>query len=135
MLYHFLYPLKPYWSILNLFQYITFRSALAAIISLLISFLFGPKVIRMLKSHHIGENIRSTGPRTHIQKQGTPTMGGVLIIMSILVSLILWADLKNNFIWISILSCLSFGFIGFYDDYLKFLFLFLIRHILSFFFS
>ena len=119
MLYHFLYPLKPYWSILNLFQYITFRSALAAIISLLISFLFGPKVIRMLKSHHIGENIRSTGPHTHIQKQGTPTMGGVLILIAVLLPTLLLAKLTNPYIQITIFAATWMGLVGFLDDYLK----------------
>ena len=119
MLYHLLYPLKSYWSILNLFQYITFRSALAAIIALLISFLFGPKVIHMLKFHHIGEKIRSTGPHTHIQKQGTPTMGGVLILIAVLLPTLLLANLTSPYIQIIIFSATWMGLVGFLDDYLK----------------
>ena len=102
MLYQFLYPLKSYWSLLNLFQYITFRSALAAIFALLISFLFGPKVIHMLKIHRIGEKIRSNGPHTHIQKQGTPTMGGVLILIAVLLPTLLLANLTSPYIQIII---------------------------------
>ena len=119
MLYHFLYPLKSYWSVLNLFQYITFRSAMAAIVALLISFIFGPKVIHMLNVHHIGEKIRSTGPKTHQRKQGTPTMGGVLIILAVLLPTLLLADLTSPFIQIILFSTIWMGFIGFLDDYLK----------------
>ena len=119
MLYHLFYPLKSYWSILNLFQYITFRSALAAIIALLISFLFGPKVIHMLKFHHIGEKIRSTGPQTHLQKQGTPTMGGVLILIAVLLPTLLLANLTSPYIQIIIFSATWMGLVGFLDDYLK----------------
>ena len=119
MLYHFLYPLKSYWSILNLFQYITFRSALAAIIALLISFIFGPKVIHMLKFHHIGEKIRSTGPQTHLQKQGTPTMGGVLILNAVLLPTLLLANLTSPYIQSIIFAATWMGLVGFLDDYLK----------------
>ena len=106
---------------LNLFSYITIRTGAAILTSLFFSLIFGNFIIKSLSNiQPSGQPIRDDGPETHIiNKIGTPTMGGILIIMSILVSLILWADLKNNFIWISILSCLSFGLIGFYDDYLK----------------
>ena len=109
------------FSVLNLFSYITIRTGAAILTSLFFSLIFGELIIKSLSNiQPSGQPIRNDGPETHIlSKVGTPTMGGVLIIMSILISLILWADLKNNFIWISILSCLSFGFIGFYDDYLK----------------
>ena len=119
MLYQLLYPLKSYWSLLNVFHYITFRSALAAIFALLISFLFGPKVIHMLKTHHIGEKIRSTGPHTHIQKQGTPTMGGVLILIAVLLPTLLLANLTNPYIQIIIFATIWMGLVGFIDDYLK----------------
>ena len=119
MLYQFLYPLKSYWSLLNLFQYITFRSALAASFALLISFLFGPKVIHMLKTHHIGEKLRPTGPHTHIQKQGTPTMGGVLILIAVLLPTLLLANLTNPYIQIIIFATIWMGLVGFIDDYLK----------------
>ena len=109
------------FTVLNLFSYITIRTGAAILTSLFFSLIFGELIIKSLSNiQPSGQPIRNDGPETHIlNKVGSPTMGGVLIIMSILVSLILWADLKNNFIWISILSCLSFGFIGFYDDYLK----------------
>ena len=109
------------FTVLNLFNYITIRTGAAILTSLFFSLIFGELIIKSLsKTQPSGQPIRNDGPENHVlNKAGTPTMGGVLIIMSILVSLILWADLKNNFIWISILSCLSFGFIGFYDDYLK----------------
>ena len=109
------------FTVLNLFNYITIRTGAAILTSLFFSLIFGELIIKSLSNiQPSGQPIRNDGPETHIlNKVGTPTMGGILIIMSILVSLILWADLKNNFIWISILSCLSFGFIGFYDDYLK----------------
>ena len=109
------------FSVLNFFSYINIRTGAAILTSLFFSLIFGELIIKSLSNiQPSGQPIRTDGPETHIlSKVGTPTMGGVLIIMSILVSLILWADLKNNFIWISILSCLSFGFIGFYDDYLK----------------
>ena len=109
------------FTVLNLFNYITIRTGAAILTSLFFSLIFGELIIKSLSNiQPSGQPIRNDGPETHIlSKVGTPTMGGILIIMSILVSLILWADLKNNFIWISILSCLSFGFIGFYDDYLK----------------
>jgi len=119
MLYHFLYPLKSYWSALNILQYITFRSATAAIAALLISFIFGPKVIHMLKSRHIGEKIRSTGPESHQHKQGTPTMGGVLIIIAVLLPTLLFANLKSPFIQIILFSTVWMGLVGFLDDYLK----------------
>ena len=109
------------FTVLNLFNYITIRTGAAILTSLFFSLIFGELIIKSLSNTQpLGQPIRNDGPEKHVlNKAGTPTMGGVLIIMSILVSLILWADLKNNFIWISILSCLSFGFIGFYDDYLK----------------
>ena len=109
------------FTVLNLFNYITIRTGAAILTSLFFSLIFGELIIKSLSNiQPSGQPIRNDGPETHIlNKSGTPTMGGVLIIMSILISLILWADLENNFIWISILSCLSFGFIGFYDDYLK----------------
>ena len=109
------------FTVLNLFNYITIRTGAAILTSLFFSLIFGELIIKSLSNiQPSGQPIRDDGPSTHIlNKVGTPTMGGVLIIMSILISLTLWGDLKNSFIWISILSCLSFGFIGFYDDYLK----------------
>ncbi|MBC8215068.1 MAG: phospho-N-acetylmuramoyl-pentapeptide-transferase [Candidatus Marinimicrobia bacterium] len=119
MLFHFLYPLKEYWSILNIFQYITFRSAMAAISALGISFLIGPWVIHKLQTHQIGEQIRSDGPETHLKKKGTPTMGGVLILTAVLLPTLLFAKLDNMFIQIVLIATIWMGVIGFLDDYLK----------------
>ena len=109
------------FTVLNLFNYITIRTGAAILTSLFFSLIFGELIIKSLSNTQpLGQPIRNDGPDNHIlRKTGTPTMGGVLIIMSILISLILWADLKNIFIWISIFSCISFGLIGFYDDYIK----------------
>ncbi|MBA7646852.1 Phospho-N-acetylmuramoyl-pentapeptide-transferase [subsurface metagenome] len=114
-----LYPLVEYFTFFNIFQYITFRAAYAALTALLLSFLVGPWLIRKLKEKKAGEEIREDGPRTHQAKSGTPTMGGILIILSITVSVIIWQDLENYYNWILLLSVLGFGLIGFIDDYLK----------------
>ncbi len=119
MLYYFLYPLKDYWSFLNLFQYITFRSGMAALTALSLSFLIGPWIIHKLQHHQIGEEIRSDGPETHLKKKGTPTMGGVLILTSVLLPTLLFGRLDNIFIQIILISTIWMGMIGFFDDYLK----------------
>ena len=119
MFYHLFYPLKESWSILNILRYITFRSASAAIFALLISFLIGPWIIHKLKHLQIGENIRSTGPKSHLKKKGTPTMGGVLILCAVLLPTFLFAKLDNVYIQIIFLSTIWMGLIGFLDDYLK----------------
>jgi phospho-N-acetylmuramoyl-pentapeptide-transferase len=119
MLYHLLFPLKKYWSVLNLFQYITFRAAFAAITALIISFIIGPWIIRKLEQYQIGEQIRITGPESHQKKQGTPTMGGVLILCAILLPTLLFAKLDNVYIQIILLATVWMGLIGFLDDYLK----------------
>ena len=114
-----LYPLVKYFTFFNVFQYITFRAAYAALTALLISLLFGPYLIRKLIEKKVGEEISGDGPKTHLVKSGTPTMGGILIILSIVVSVILWQDLENYYTWILLLATLGFGIIGFVDDYLK----------------
>ena len=119
MLYELLLPLKTYYSPLNLFQYITFRSASAAIVALFISFLIGPWIIHKLRFHQIGEEIRSSGPESHLVKKGTPTMGGIIILGSVILPTLLFADLSNTFIQIILLSLIWMGIIGFLDDYLK----------------
>ena len=101
------------------FQFITFRSALAALTSLVISFWLGPKVIRKLKERGIGEEIREEGPERHKLKSGTPTMGGLIILSAILIPTFLWGDLKNMYVWLIIIVTMWLGFIGFVDDYLK----------------
>ena len=104
---------------INILQYVTFRAAGAAITALLISFLLGPKIIRTLQIHQIGEMIRKNGPHTHYLKEGTPTMGGIIIILSIILPSILWSKLDNYYSWIIIIATLFMGLIGFVDDYLK----------------
>jgi phospho-N-acetylmuramoyl-pentapeptide-transferase len=124
MLYNLLYPLADQVSAFNLFQYITFRTVYALITSLLLSWIFGPRFIRWLKTHQSkGQPIRNDGPETHLVKQGTPTMGGLLILMATTIATLLWADLTNAFIWLALLVTLGYGLIGWRDDYLK-----LIRH-------
>ena len=113
-----IYLIHTYFDI-NILQYVTFRAAGAAITALLISFLWGPKIIRTLQNHQIGETIRKNGPLTHYLKEGTPTMGGIIVILSIILPSILWSRYDNIHSWIIIISTLFMGFIGFIDDYLK----------------
>ena len=106
----------------DLFQLISYpsvRAAGVAITSLFICFLIGPKIIRTLKVHQYGETIRKNGPESHLAKQGTPTMGGIIIIFAIILPTILWARLDNTFIHICLFAVLWMGIIGFIDDYLK----------------
>ena len=119
MLYHVLYPLHTEFAILNVFRYITFRTAGASLTALVIGLFVGPMMIRKLREFQIGQVVRQDGPATHRTKAGTPTMGGLLILMSALAPTLLWADLTNPFIWIAVLSTAAFGAIGFADDYLK----------------
>jgi len=104
---------------LNVFQYVTFRTAYASVTAMLISLLFGRKLIEGLKRWNIGQQIREEGPQAHIAKRDTPTMGGLLIIGSVVISTLLWARLSGLYIWITILATLSFGAVGFADDYVK----------------
>ena len=119
MLYHLLYPLRDVFSPFNDFQYITFRSAAAAILAFLFTFAIGPWIIRLLHKHQIGEEIRHEGPESHQKKRGTPTMGGIIIIGSVLFPTLLLTDLTNIYIQIVIVALVWMGFIGFLDDYLK----------------
>ncbi|MFQ6604537.1 MAG: phospho-N-acetylmuramoyl-pentapeptide-transferase [Fidelibacterota bacterium] len=119
MLYRFLYSLHDQLSVLNIFQYITFRAALAAISALVISFIVGPWIIRKLQAHQIGEEIRATGPQSHQKKRGTPTMGGIIILLSVLLPTLLFAKMDNIYIQIILLATVWMGCIGFLDDYLK----------------
>jgi len=119
MVYHFLYPLSDIVSILNVFRYITFRTIYAGLTAFLICILLGPWFIRRLRFMQIGQFIRDDGPQSHLSKSGTPTMGGTLIIFSIVLSTLLWANLANYYIWICLLVIIGFGGIGFLDDYLK----------------
>jgi len=118
MLYHLLYPLHTTISVFNVFRYITFRTIYASLTAFLICFFLGPWVIRKLSYMQIGQYVRDDGPQTHLKKAGTPTMGGTLIIFSITVSTLLWANLTNYFVWIVLLVTVGYGGIGFIDDYL-----------------
>lgn len=119
MLYYFLFPLHEYISSLNVFRYITFRTIYATLTAFFICFILGPWVIRKLRQLHFGQYIRECGPESHKAKGGTPTMGGLMIIGSVLISSVLWCDITNPFIWITLLTMVIFGAIGFADDYIK----------------
>jgi phospho-N-acetylmuramoyl-pentapeptide-transferase len=114
-----LQSLSPDWGFLRVFQYITFRAVMAALTSLLIGLIAGPAVIRHLAALKIGQPIRGYGMETHMAKSGTPTMGGVLILLSIAISTLLWFDLSNRFVWIVLIVTLGFGAIGWVDDWRK----------------
>lgn len=103
----------------NVFSYITLRTVLAALTALSISFLIGPAMIRSLTARKVGQSVRNDGPQAHLVKAGTPTMGGALILMAVIVTTLLWADLSNRYIWIVSLTTLGFGVIGWVDDYRK----------------
>jgi|TARA_Y100000588_G_scaffold387518_1_gene485459 phospho-N-acetylmuramoyl-pentapeptide-transferase len=120
MLFNFLYPYADDITLFNLFRYLTFRTGGAIMTALIISFILGPTIINWLKSQQgSASNIREDLPETHFKKAGTPTMGGSLILLSISVSTILWADLNNGYVWIVLLVTIGFGAVGFADDYLK----------------
>jgi phospho-N-acetylmuramoyl-pentapeptide-transferase len=120
LLYWLLYQkLFPYYRLFRIFRYLTFRTVFASLTALLIGLLIGPYVIEKLREFQIGQYIREEGPQSHQKKSGTPTMGGVLICISILVPTLLWADLSNPYVWLVTLSTLAFGAIGFADDYIK----------------
>lgn len=121
MLYHLLVPFSDQYAVFNVFKYLTFRTGGAVLTSLVVCFFFGPKIIRWLKHKQAdGQPIRNDGPVRHlIQKQGTPTMGGMLILLSIGAGTLLWSDLSNHYVWITLLVTFGFGIIGLIDDYLK----------------
>ncbi len=119
MIYHLLYSFHEQFSVLNVLRYITFRTAYASLTALLISLLLGPWLIARLRQFQIGQFIREEGPKTHQAKAGTPTMGGVLIVISIVVPTLLWGDLTNYYIWIAIGSLVLHAGVGLADDYLK----------------
>lgn len=118
MLYEFLYPLHVDITLFNIFRYITFRTIYGGLTAFLVCFIFGPFVIRKLSQMQVGQIIQTDGPESHMEKQGTPTMGGVLILFSIFLTTIVWGNLSNHYVAILLLSLLLFGLIGFIDDYL-----------------
>ena len=120
MLYWLLYQqLSRHFSPFRIFHYVTFRTAFASLTALFMGLIVGPAIIKRLRDFQIGQYIREEGPKAHQKKAGTPTMGGVLINIAIVVPTLLWADLSNRFIWLAIFATLAFGAIGFADDYLK----------------
>ena len=119
MLYHLAEYMQQYYGGFNVFGYLTFRGILGILTALLISFIVGPTMIKKLSVYKIGQTIRNDGPQTHLTKAGTPTMGGALILVAVIISTLLWADLRNRHIWVVLLVLFSFGVIGWVDDYKK----------------
>ena len=119
LLYEKIFHLDPFFSPFRIFRFLTFRTAFASLTALFMGLIIGPAVIRQLRDFQIGQYIREEGPKAHQKKAGTPTMGGVLITISIIVPTLLWADLTNKFVWLAVMATLAFGAIGFADDYLK----------------
>ena len=119
MLLEFLYPLVKYFTPFNVFQYLTFRGAYAALTTLLLCYLLGPRIIESLRKLKVGQAVRSDGPQTHLAKGGTPTMGGVMIIVSIVIAVLLWQDFSSFKVWFCLGALVAFGTIGYADDYLK----------------
>ncbi len=119
MLYSLLYPLHEFFSFFNVFRYITFRTIYAILTALLISFIVGPWLIKKLRAIQIQQVVREDVPSRHLAKNGTPTMGGSLILAAILIPSLFWSDLANPYIWIVLLATLAFGVLGFLDDYKK----------------
>jgi phospho-N-acetylmuramoyl-pentapeptide-transferase len=111
--------LAKFYTGFHVFQYLTLRGILAAMTALLMALFIGPRMIYLLGRYQIGQRVRSDGPKSHLQKSGTPTMGGGLILVAMGIGTLLWADLSSRFVWILLATTLSFGLIGFYDDYLK----------------
>ena len=120
MLFNLLVPLSDEYIVFNLFRYLTFRTGGAIMTALLVSFIFGPAVINWLKNAQKGETpVRDDVPEGHLKKVGTPTMGGFLILLAITISTLLWADLRNGYVWLVLMVTIGFGVVGFADDYLK----------------
>ena len=119
MFLEFIYPLVKYFTPLNVFQYLSFRGTYAAITTLLICYIFGPRIIEALKKLKVGQAIREDGPATHFSKEGTPTMGGIFILFSIIISMFFWMDFGSLKVWLIMGALTAFGLVGFFDDYLK----------------
>lgn len=111
--------LAHYYSVFNVFQYLTLRGILGVLTALIISFLIGPTVIRQLARFNVGQSVRDDGPQSHLAKAGTPTMGGALILVAVMVSALLWSDLGNRYVWVMLVVTALFGLIGGIDDYKK----------------
>jgi len=119
LLYHLIYSLQASFHGFHVFKYITFRALCAGLTSLILSLAFGPMFIKMLSDRQYGQTVRDDGPKSHLKKAGTPTMGGILILLTVTISTLLWSDLSNEFVWLVLLVMLAFGFIGWLDDFKK----------------
>ncbi len=119
MLYRLLFPLAARFPVFNVFRYITFRTAMSAVTALALALLLGPAMIRRLRQAQIGQSIREEGPRSHLAKAGTPTMGGLLILLAVVSATLLWMDLSNRFVWIALATLVGVGAVGFADDWTK----------------
>ncbi len=119
MLYHLLVPWAKAFGPLNVFRYVTFRTAGAFLTALVVTLLLGPWIIRKLEAMRVRQVVREDGPQSHLKKAGTPTMGGILILLAVTAATLLWAQLTNRFVWLALLAMLSMGAVGFIDDYLK----------------
>jgi phospho-N-acetylmuramoyl-pentapeptide-transferase len=119
MLLYLAHELSEWHPAFRVFNYLTFRAILGALTALVISLMIGPWMIRTLSARQIGQRVRDDGPKSHLPKAGTPTMGGTLILVAIGAGTLLWADLANRFVWIALLATMAFGLVGFWDDYLK----------------
>jgi phospho-N-acetylmuramoyl-pentapeptide-transferase len=120
VLYYWLYPLSKFFPAFNVFRYITFRTAMAAVTALLLALALGGPMLRLLKRKQIGQSVREDGPRTHYSKEGTPTMGGVLVLLAVVAATLLWMDLNNRLVWIGLGTLVGLGIVGFADDFVKF---------------
>ena len=119
MFLEFIYPLVKYFTPFNVFQYLSFRGAYAALTTLLICYIFGPRIIEALRQLKVGQSVREDGPASHLKKTGTPTMGGVFIILAVLIAMIFFMDFKSGKVWLTLGAFVCFGTVGFIDDYLK----------------
>ena len=119
MFLEFIYPLVKFFTPFNVFQYLSFRGAYAALTTLLLCYIFGPRIIEALKRLKIAQAVREDGPATHLSKAGTPTMGGIFMILAIVISMLFWTDFDNEKVWLTLGALLAFSLVGFLDDYLK----------------
>ena len=118
MFYYLAELLTPHFTVFNVVSYQTFRAVMSLLTALVFTLMIGPKTIEELRKFHLGQVVRTCGPETHLKKDGTPTMGGVMILSSVLLAILLWCDLRNYYVWIVLFTIVSFGAIGFADDYL-----------------
>ena len=119
MIFEFIYPLVIHFTPFNIFQYLTIRGAYAALTTLLLCYMLGPRIIVALKKLNVGQVVREDGPASHLAKDGTPTMGGIFIVLSIVVSMVAWTDIRSGMVWLALAALVCFGILGFVDDYLK----------------